>query len=136
MDYGFDDVKIWEAAAEGSPKYEGKKEQVEIMNDLRLKSIFDLLDKNYFIPSYQRGYRWEKRQIEDLLDDLYAFAKSKKDVESFYCLQPVILKPCDSKTIQENHLNSNIDNNKWYEVIDGQQRLTTIYIIFKYFVKN
>ena len=65
------------------------------MNDLRLKSIFDLLDKNYFIPSYQRGYRWERRQIEDLLDDLYAFAKSKKDVESFYCLQPVILKQCD-----------------------------------------
>ena len=106
------------------------------MNDLRLKSIFDLLDKNYFIPSYQRGYRWEKRQIEDLLDDLYAFAKSKKDVESFYCLQPVILKPCDSKTIQENHLNSNIDNNKWYEVIDGQQRLTTIYIIFKYLINK
>ena len=106
------------------------------MNDLRLRSIFDLLDKNYFIPSYQRGYRWEKRQIEDLLDDLYAFAKSKKEVESFYCLQPVILKPCDSKTIQENNLQSDIDNNKWYEVIDGQQRLTTIYIIFKYLINK
>lgn len=84
------------------------------MNDLRLKSIFDLLNKNYFIPSYQRGYRWEKRQIEDLLDDLYAFAKSKKEVESFYCLQPVILKPCDEKTVQENNLTSSIDDNKWY----------------------
>lgn len=57
------------------------------MSELMLKSVYDLLDKNYFIPSYQRGYRWEKRQIQDLLEDFYSFArKTNKSNGSFYCL--------------------------------------------------
>ena len=70
------------------------------MNDLRLKSIFDLLDKNYFIPSYQRGYRWESRQVEELLDDLLDFVKSLKSKRNRYnegrepycCLQPITVE--------------------------------------------
>jgi uncharacterized protein with ParB-like and HNH nuclease domain len=41
------------------------------MSEIMLKSVYDLLDKNYFIPSYQRGYRWGKRQVQDLLEDFY-----------------------------------------------------------------
>lgn len=101
-----------------------------------LKSIYDLLDKNYFIPSYQRGYRWGERQVQDLLDDLLAFADSKKSANSFYCLQPVVVKQCDAETIKANCLNSTLDDNVWYEVIDGQQRLTTIYLLLKYLSKE
>lgn len=37
------------------------------------RAIPDLLDKKYYIPEYQRGYRWEETQVLDLLQDLYAF---------------------------------------------------------------
>ncbi len=107
------------------------------MSELILKSVYDLLGKNYFIPSYQRGYRWGKRQVQDLLEDLYKFATSKKESEdAFYCLQPVVVKKCAELTIKENYLNSEMDENIWYEVIDGQQRLTTLYILFKYLIKK
>ena len=54
------------------------------MSELMLKSVYDLLDKNYFIPSYQRGYRWEKRQIQDLLVDLYNFACDKDKTDGSF----------------------------------------------------
>lgn len=82
-------------------------------NNLKLLSIKEMLNNKFFIPSYQRGYRWNKRQVIDLLEDIYEFSQKK---EGFYCLQPIVVKK---------------DNDK-YKVIDGQQRLTTIYIILKY----
>ncbi len=107
------------------------------MSELMLKSVYDLLGKNYFIPSYQRGYRWEKRQVQDLLEDLYKFAIGDKESKAgFYCLQPIVVKKCDEITIKENALNSTLDNNIWYEVIDGQQRLTTLYVLFKYLIEE
>jgi len=89
--------------------------------NLKLKSINDILDKDFFIPAYQRGYRWDSRQVEDLLEDILEF--SKKDSE-FYCLQPVVILPETYKNNDEHKIR--------YRVIDGQQRLTTIYIILKY----
>lgn len=87
-------------------------------NEIGLKSISELLGMNFFIPSYQRGYRWEERQIIDLLNDIFEFQKQKgKSVGEFYCLQPLIV--------------TKRKNNTW-EVIDGQQRLTTIYILLSY----
>lgn len=107
------------------------------MSELMLKSVEDLLGKNYFIPSYQRGYRWGQRQVHDLLDDLYSFAIDRnKKQGAFYCLQPVVVKKCDKKTIADNGLSSEMDNNTWYEVIDGQQRLTTLFLIFKYLINE
>ena len=104
------------------------------MSELKLKSLRDLLGKNYFIPSYQRGYRWEKRQVVDLLDDLYSFIiKKNKGEGSFYCLQPIVLKKCDEET-KKSFLPDFQEN--CYEVIDGQQRLTTIYLLFKYLINE
>lgn len=82
------------------------------------RAITDLLDKKYYIPEYQRGYRWEKTQVLDLLQDLYAFFIGDTKGQ-FYCLQPIVVK--------EKQMN----NELWYEVIDGQQRLTTIRIIMQ-----
>lgn len=92
-------------------------------NKLVLKSINDLLGSKFYIPSYQRGYRWKIQQVEDLLKDLWEFKTNppKQDdgkEKPFYCLQPVVIKPTE--------------NDNW-EVIDGQQRLTTILIILNYF---
>lgn len=86
-------------------------------NKIELKSINHLLDLNFFIPSYQRGYRWTKQQVVDLLDDIWEFAEKERKKDEFYCLQPVVVK----------------DSEEAWEVIDGQQRLTTILIILYYF---
>ena len=97
---------------------------------VEMLTVRDLLYNNYnfVIPSYQRGYRWEKREVEDLLNDIYDF--SQNNGEGFYCIQPLVLKEIsDEKTLNELEIK---DRDNVYEVIDGQQRLTTIYLILKY----
>jgi len=106
-------------------------------NTIKLYPISSLLEKNFFIPSYQRGYRWDKQQVEDLLKDILDFASKKnKTDKEFYCLQPIVVKKCDDNTLFESELQSEFDDNIWYEVIDGQQRLTTIRILINYLVKE
>lgn len=100
-------------------------------NILDRLAIPDLMEKNFFIPDYQRGYRWEEQQIFQLLSDLYQFFK-KPNSGAFYCLQPIIVKKCDNSIIEKYSLSSPYDNNTWYEVIDGQQRLTTIRLIITF----
>jgi hypothetical protein bacD2_00658 len=82
------------------------------------KSIRKIVDEkiNFTVPSYQRGYRWDKLNVTDLLNDLLEFIQDGSSGK-FYCLQPLVVKK--------------IDKNQ-YNVIDGQQRLTTIFIILKY----
>ncbi|MBP6738844.1 MAG: DUF262 domain-containing protein [Leptospiraceae bacterium] len=92
-------------------------------NILFLKSINQLFENSFFIPSYQRGYRWTELQVTQLLDDIWEFVINPPNHEEgkqnpFYCLQPIVVK---------QHGN----NQSEWEVIDGQQRLTTIYIILK-----
>lgn len=101
-------------------------------NQITLKTINDLMGLNFFIPSYQRGYRWTEQQVKDLLNDIWEFTnKSNKQPGEFYCLQPIVVKECTKETIE--NLQSNGENNTWYEVIDGQQRLTTIFLLIHYF---
>lgn len=82
------------------------------------RSVRDIVDKkiNFNVPAYQRGYRWDMLNVTDLLDDLLEFMQDGSSGK-FYCLQPLVVKK-----IGENQ----------YNVIDGQQRLTTIFIILKY----
>lgn len=110
---------------------------INIMNSqISLKKINDILELNFFIPSYQRGYRWTEQQVNDLLNDIWEFInKSNKQQGEFYCLQPIVVKTCTEEFVQTNQLKSSFDNNRWYEVIDGQQRLTTIFIILSYLEK-
>lgn len=81
--------------------------------DNRLKPIKALENYSFTVNKYQRGYKWGIQEVEDLLHDIRHFDPS---VQSFYCLQPIVVK--------------NIGNNS-YELIDGQQRLTTAYIILQ-----
>jgi len=93
-----------------------------------LKSIYELVKGNYkfVIPSYQRGYRWTERETGDLLEDILDFirqpSQENKD-NSFYCLQPLVVKRDKNKSEKEGR---NV-----YKVIDGQQRLTTILLILQ-----
>ena len=62
------------------------------MASVNMISVDELFNKKFFIPSYQRGYRWTKTQIDELLDDLYDFISHSKDSNDYYCLQPIIVK--------------------------------------------
>jgi hypothetical protein len=98
-------------------------------DNLILKSINQLLGENFYIPYYQRGYRWTEQQVNDLLNDIWTFAnKARTKEREFYCLQPVVVK---EKVWEEDGVSL-----KGWEVVDGQQRLTTIYIILSYLAKE
>jgi len=84
------------------------------------KSINQLIEeqanekKSFLVPSYQRGYRWQKVNVSDLLNDLCEFLHNDKTV---YSLQPLVVFASNDNT---------------YHVVDGQQRLTTIAILLGY----
>lgn len=64
----------------------------------------------FYVPSYQRGYRWGKEEVTRLLEDIYTNGNKT------YCLQPIVVRREDNK----------------FELIDGQQRLTTLFILLQY----
>ena len=82
---------------------------------LETKLVGDITGK-FFIPSYQRGYRWGKDEVERLLDDVYSIGEASGRTKN-YCLQPIVVR---RKAEDE------------FELIDGQQRLTTLFLIYKY----
>lgn len=88
--------------------------------------IADLLDgKHHFvIPSFQRGYRWEEKQVTDLLEDIKQFANDDNVKSDSYFLQPVVVKACKYNGMEA------------YEVLDGQQRLTTMLLLLKRLMKR
>lgn len=97
----------------------------DLDNKIKTKTVYELFKDHFYIPNYQRGYRWTKRQVFDLLDDIYDFTKKESnDPNRFYCLQPLVVReiPLNGKNV--------------YEVVDGQQRLTTIRIILSYLQRD
>lgn len=89
---------------------------------VKLKTIADLQNESakFYIDAYQRGYRWTENEVRDLLDDIREFSHVKRqDDRTFYCLQPIIVTQAE-------------DGESW-KVIDGQQRLTTIYLIYSFY---
>lgn len=87
------------------------------VNELRVDASEASL--RFFIPAYQRGYRWSSIQVEQLLDDIREFTLRKNpQPDEFYCLQPLVIMVRPSGD---------------FEVVDGQQRLTTILLILRHF---
>lgn len=90
------------------------------MNSVELKTLNELSQYSFYIPAYQRGYRWTEQEVKDLLNDINEFTPKEIDgskEKTWYCLQPVVVKQRKASI---------------YEVIDGQQRLTTAYLILYY----
>ncbi len=90
----------------------------EILLETKLVSE---IQGTFYVPSYQRGYRWGKDEVLRLLNDVYLNGAMNKESgqNRKYCLQPVVVRK----------------NSDAYELIDGQQRLTTLYLIYRY-MKN
>ena len=85
-------------------------ENEEIRTDLRPELVGNIAGA-FVVPSYQRGYRWGRAEVTRLLDDIRDSGGNK------YFLQPVVVK--------------RRDDGKW-ELVDGQQRLTTLFLILRY----
>lgn len=106
---------------------------IQSIKNLSPVKVSDLLSKNFFIRSYQRGYRWSESQVLNLLDDISNFSVQNvcavEQTLPWYCLQPLVVKEMDEETKRKCGLR--VDE-PWYEVIDGQQRLTTIFLIIHY----
>lgn len=94
-------------------------------NQIILKTITELLGLHFYIPDYQRGYRWTSHNVSQLLNDIWEYRQDPAKVNSFYCLQPIVVR-------KKTWLSENGDTVGGYELIDGQQRLTTIHRILTY----
>ena len=91
--------------------------------NLEVRKVKDFAGVEFHIPAYQRGYRWRQPQTEQLLRDVEEARTSvRPGSEKPYLLQPIVLK----------RLSRDGETPGKYEVIDGQQRLTTIWIILQY----
>jgi len=101
-------------------------------NNIDLRSISSLSGLNFYIPDYQRGYRWSDSQAVQMLFDFQEFCKridnDKVCSGEYYCLQPIVVKEKNWSEKQEDGTYITVNG---YEVIDGQQRLTTLYILLK-----
>lgn len=93
------------------------------------KTIKELLENkkaDFLIPDYQRPYAWEEKECQTLWDDIFAFAFPENDYSRFdsnndeYFLGPIVTFKNEEK------------NNKM-EIIDGQQRLTTLMLLLRAF---
>ena len=87
--------------------------------DTNIMPLSKMNGLTFKIPHYQRGYRWGKKEVDLLLDDLTEFMNptpASDDKGRSYCLQPLVFKK----------LGKNV-----YRVVDGQQRLTTIWLLYR-----
>ena len=85
-------------------------------NNIQLEErLVGKIEGEFYVPSYQRGYRWDESQVTALLDDIYGSEGNS------YCLQPIVVRK---------------DERGRFELIDGQQRLTTLFILYKYMKTN
>lgn len=87
------------------------------------------LSGHFWVPAYQRGYRWGKHEVEALLNDLNEVAKLTTGQS--YCLQPVVVKVL-LRAATDSYPEEVRVGETYHEVIDGQQRLTTIYLLYRY----
>lgn len=87
------------------------------VNELRVDASERPL--RFFIAAYQRGYRWSPLQVTQLLEDIREFVRRPKpEPDEFYCLQPLVTKTRSDGS---------------FEVVDGQQRLTSLLLILRHF---
>src|SRR5574344_919618 len=90
------------------------------VKDIFTNFLSDPIVDGYSIPDYQRGYKWTASNVTVLLHDIDKF-KCAPNSKQFYCLQ---------------HITLHINTDGRYNIIDGQQRLTTLYIILAYLGKG
>jgi hypothetical protein len=80
---------------------------------LEPKIVGEISD-NFFVPGYQRGYRWGRTEVQNLLKDIW------ESRDRPYYLQPIVVQELGDE----------------FELVDGQQRLTTLFLILQYMLNE
>ena len=156
--------KSYEVIINGVGKNVTRKEDKDVIekifnnyktDSLILRTVGQICESqdNFYIANYQRGYRWGKDEVEALLKDIYEVYK-KDDREQKYCLQPLVVKKrkdqeytrtlknlIEGISKQDNKLEQEAENQRKvdgeiYELLDGQQRLTTLWLILSELDRN
>lgn len=100
----------------------GKKLNV---NQKTVQQLFSENNSDFLIPDYQRPYAWTDEECLVLWDDIFSFAFPDKDYSKFDSSDEYFLGPVVVFKNKDNKL----------EVIDGQQRLTTLMLLLRAFYK-
>ena len=92
------------------------------LKELSIKKL--IKSGNYIVPIYQRNYAWSEKEITQLIDDINDYCKENKDKKeneknNYYIGTLVVYK--------KDNIN---------EIIDGQQRLTSLYILISVLKNN
>lgn len=105
-------------------------------SSLECLPIAELDGKTFFVRDYQRGYRWGEDEVKNLLNDI----DSISDFESGYCMQPLVVKKIEDDSV---HYQKKLGEKECqgcghidFELVDGQQRLSTIWLLISYLKKK
>lgn len=100
-----------------------KIQTIPVSELVRLNSVEPTADargvsrETFIIPDYQRGYRWDAdTHVKALMNDVLDFQNMTRSTDDRYCLQPIVV------TQSPTHPGA-------WEVLDGQQRLTTLFLL-------
>ncbi len=93
----------------------------KIDNDIKVKNwtIKELFESNLAIPEYQRAYTWEEKNLSKMLEDFEEFLNNKNTHDEYY-MGTILLHQKDNN----------------FNVIDGQQRITSLLLIAKILLKG
>ena len=115
------------------------------LNNYGRESLEVFLNHFFYIPNYQRKYSWEKEQFDDFLSDLDSVYRANMHSNHFFgqivltSVKPTYYMINELPTPLQNIFNNttvevfnaDVQHNEMYQIIDGQQRLTTVFIFFK-----
>lgn len=92
--------------------------------EVNKKKVCDFLaegkEHKFIVPEYQRPYEWTEEQVDTLFDDLWEFSSSEKGDSEDYFLGCIVF----------------FENEGEYEIIDGQQRLTSLFLFLRAIYEN
>lgn len=98
-------------------------EEITKLQKIQILSIDELLKHNLIIPNYQRPYKWTEKNVIDLIQDInHSIEESKKYTDFTYRIGTILLH-------KENEEN-------FYNIIDGQQRILTLLLIKLYLLQE
>jgi len=100
------------------------------MADNKLQSLTEIFNERFFkIPDFQRGYSWEKNQLEDFWEDLVNLKDNSIHYTGLLTVEPIFKESVEKVEKWEDDLWFFQKGLKAYYLIDGQQRLTTSIIL-------
>ncbi len=91
------------------------------MSDLapvNIETVDEIFEKSLVIPEYQRPYKWQTKHIKQLVDDIRSYFDDRVDDNAKCRLGTIVL-----------HNNKNIEGVDKYDIVDGQQRLTSLFLL-------